>query len=162
MDIRKKKSCIHDDERRWKSNFGILRFREEMIASSSHLLGISNRQNAIRLWWWLQVPPDLKPRFPSIKTIQHSVWKSPKMSHSTLRARRATFTFWVDKSSLKMPKMANFGEFLKMRHFWWFSNTVSGLFLSGRQRDSCLLSTDSKRPGLRKKISQCLKIPKKV
>ena len=27
-----------------------------------------------------------------------------KKSHSTLRAKRATFTFWVDKSSLKMPK----------------------------------------------------------
>ena len=25
----------------------------------------------------------------------------------------ATFTFWVDKSSLKVPKMVNFGEFLK-------------------------------------------------
>ena len=28
----------------------------------------------------------------------HGVWKSQKMSHSTLRAKRATFTFWVDKS----------------------------------------------------------------
>ena len=30
----------------------------------------------------------------------------------TLRAKRATFTFWVDKSSLKVPKTVNFGEFL--------------------------------------------------
>ena len=29
------------------------------------------------------------------------------------RAKRATFTFWVDKSWLKMPKMIHFGEFLK-------------------------------------------------
>ena len=43
-------------------------------------------------------------------SLNHSVWKSLKMSHSTLRA---TFTFWVDKSLLKMPKMVNFGEFLK-------------------------------------------------
>ena len=43
----------------------------------------------------------------------HSVWKSQKKSHSTLRAKRATFTFWVDKSWLKMPKMVHFGEFLK-------------------------------------------------
>ena len=28
--------------------------------------------------------------------IVHSVWKSQKKSHSTLRAKRATFTFWVD------------------------------------------------------------------
>ena len=27
-----------------------------------------------------------------------------KRSHSTLRAKRAPFTFWVAKSSLKMPK----------------------------------------------------------
>ena len=30
-----------------------------------------------------------------------------------MRAKRATYTFWVDKSSLKMPKILNFGEFLK-------------------------------------------------
>ena len=38
----------------------------------------------------------------------HGVWKSKKKSHSTLRAKRAKFTFWVDKSELKkykMPKM---------------------------------------------------------
>ena len=43
----------------------------------------------------------------------HSVWKSLKKSHSTLRAKRATFTFWVDKSEWKTPKIVNFGEFLK-------------------------------------------------
>ena len=31
----------------------------------------------------------------------------PKMSHSTLRAKRAPFTFRVDKNSLKVAKMAN-------------------------------------------------------
>ena len=31
-----------------------------------------------------------------------------KMSHSTLRAKRAKVTFWVDKSSLKMAKIVNF------------------------------------------------------
>ena len=36
-----------------------------------------------------------------------------KKSHSTLRAKRATFTFWVDKSLLKMPKMGIF-ENLKL------------------------------------------------
>ena len=46
-------------------------------------------------------------------TLKHCVWKSQKKSHSTLRAKRATFTFWVDKSSLKMPKMVHFGVFLK-------------------------------------------------
>ena len=41
----------------------------------------------------------------------HGVWRSQKKSHSTLQAKRAKF--WVDKSWLKMPKMVNFGEFLK-------------------------------------------------
>ena len=45
--------------------------------------------------------------------IYHSVWNSLKRSHSTLRAKRATFTFWVDKSWLKIPKIVNYGEFLK-------------------------------------------------
>ena len=38
--------------------------------------------------------------------------KITELSHSTLREKRATFTFSVDKSSLKMPKMVHFGEFL--------------------------------------------------
>ena len=55
----------------------------------------------------------------------HNVWKSQKKSHSTLRAKRATFTFWVDKSWLKMPKMVHFCEFLKT---WSLrSNSVTGL-----------------------------------
>ena len=36
-----------------------------------------------------------------------------KSLNSTLRAKRATFTFCVDKSSLIRPKMVHFGEFLK-------------------------------------------------
>ena len=43
----------------------------------------------------------------------HGVWKSQKKSHLE-RAKRATFTFWVDKSSLKMPKMVHFGEVWKI------------------------------------------------
>ena len=37
-----------------------------------------------------------------------------KKSRSILRAKRATFTFRVGKSSLKMPKIVNFDEFLKI------------------------------------------------
>ena len=45
--------------------------------------------------------------------LEHSVWKSQKKSHSTLRAKRAMFTFWVDKSSSKMPKMSILASFQK-------------------------------------------------
>ena len=41
-------------------------------------------------------------------TKHHSVWKLQEKSHSTLRAKRATFTFWVDKSSIKMLNVATF------------------------------------------------------
>ena len=40
-----------------------------------------------------------------------------------MRAKRATFTYWVDKSSLKMPKMVHFGEFLKSWNL--LSNSVT-------------------------------------
>ncbi len=43
----------------------------------------------------------------------HGVWKSQRKYHSSLRAKQATFTFWVDKSWLKMPKMVHFCKFLK-------------------------------------------------
>ena len=47
--------------------------------------------------------------FISLFNCTHSVWKSHKKSHSTLRAKRATF--WVvDKSSLKMPKNGKFAN----------------------------------------------------
>ena len=41
----------------------------------------------------------------------HSVWKSLKMSHSTLRAKRATITLWVAKKLIKSAKNGQFGEF---------------------------------------------------
>ena len=47
----------------------------------------------------------------------HSVWKSHKKSHSTIQEKRATFTFWVDKSALKMPKMVNLATFWKPDFF---------------------------------------------
>ena len=34
----------------------------------------------------------------------YGVWKSLKMSHYKLRAKLATFTFWVDKRMKKMPR----------------------------------------------------------
>ena len=37
---------------------------------------------------------------------------------SLIASKRATFTFWVDKSWLKMPKMVHFGEFLKTSSLW--------------------------------------------
>ena len=47
----------------------------------------------------------------------HDVWKLQKKSHSILRAKRATFTFWVDKSWLKMPEMVHLASFWKPEAF---------------------------------------------
>ena len=35
------------------------------------------------------------------------------IQHCEQTAKRATFTFWVDKSSLKMPKIINLASFWK-------------------------------------------------
>ena len=43
----------------------------------------------------------------------HSVWKSAKKSHSTLRAKRATLTFWVVKKFINNAKTGQFWDFLK-------------------------------------------------
>ena len=40
-----------------------------------------------------------KSIFFGVFSTQHSVWKSQKKSHSTSRAKRATFTFWVNLAS---------------------------------------------------------------
>ena len=61
------------------------------------------------------------------------VEKSQKKSHTTLRAKRATFTFWVDNSSLKMPKKIHFGEFLKTRILP--SNSVTRQFTFNRGKN---------------------------
>ena len=45
-----------------------------------------------------------------LKILDHGVWKSQKKSHSTLRAKRGTFTFCVDECSLKSAKNGP---------FWW-------------------------------------------
>ena len=72
-------------------------------------------------WWWSPRPPTQAWPTPcrtgrSRRTSHlkiHSVWKSHKKSHLTLRAKRATFSFWVDKSSSKVPNMVNLTIFLR-------------------------------------------------
>ena len=67
---------------------------------------------------------------------EHSVWKSQKMYHLTLRAKRATFTFWADKSSLKMPKIVDFDDFWKI---WSFcAQTFNGTKTNGKCRNKKL------------------------
>ena len=61
----------------------------------------------------------------------HSVLKSLKKSHSTLRAKRAAFTFWVDKKLIKNTKKGQFWEFLKT----WNSNDIFPWNCATRQVD---------------------------
>ena len=79
-------------------------FSDRKTTSSSFALqktvSLSCHYFAWRVFWWTADRTFFPP---------HGVWKS----HSTLRAKRAMFTFWVDKSSLKMPKMVHFDEFSK-------------------------------------------------
>ena len=58
--------------------------------SISHICSISDSMSRSQL--------SMKKRRTVTPKSLHSVWKSPKKSHSTLRAKRATVAFWVDKS----------------------------------------------------------------
>ena len=68
---------------------------------------------------WIKINGQLNPRWSMHSTTQirttlvHTVFENHRKSHLILRANRAKFAFWVDKSLLKMPKMVNFGEFQK-------------------------------------------------
>ena len=68
--------------------------------------------------FWLGLRPLTRSIKQTNKLSRH--WKTGtvfenhrKKSHSTLRAKRATFTFWVDKKSFKCQKWSIFGESLK-------------------------------------------------
>ena len=45
----------------------------------------------------------------------HSIWKSQEKYHSILRAKRAKFTFKVDKRSLIVPKIVNLASCEKLK-----------------------------------------------
>ena len=65
-------------------------------------------------------------RYPSIfnpHSWDHSIWKLQKKSHSTLRAKRATFFIFSGQKFIKNAK----SEKLNCDIFWWFSNTVEML-----------------------------------
>ena len=64
------------------------------------------------LLWWGNQPLFLGNKITK-NFLPHGVWKSQKKSHSILRAKRATFTFWVGKSSLEMQKIVNLTSFWK-------------------------------------------------
>ena len=56
----------------------------------------SARVTVVDKWWWCWFVASF---YENLKRNRvHGIWKSQKKSHSTLRAKRATFTFWVDKS----------------------------------------------------------------
>ena len=78
------------------------------LATTNSMVNIPDKDFAETICWdHFLIPGGVKCE------TEHSVWKSQKKSHFILRAKRAMFTFQVDKSSLKMPKMVNFGDILK-------------------------------------------------
>ena len=85
----------------------------------------------------LYMPDRLKTIWPS-KQIEkrettHCVWNSLKKSHWTLRAKRATFTFWVDKSSSNMSKWSiSIGHILTSLVFQNFKLPVKQYYQTGQ------------------------------
>ena len=66
-------------------------------------------------------PPSLKKICNNTHCAQClKIIKKVAFNIAPLRAKRATFTFWVDKSSLKMPKMVHFDE-TSVKQFFFFS-----------------------------------------
>ena len=104
------------------------------------------------IWWTTQGEANLK-----ISQAWTQWLKIIKMSHSILRAKRATFTFWVDKSSLKMPKLKNsnatFLVIFKHRvwsskarltpaaHWWWPSSQLNYWIYETKVHDKCTVKT---------------------
>ena len=106
--------------RRWR--FSSINFWAQLCSSLSFCRWLTNATwKCLRVWslfslaWdsrpfiWVLLSMLAAPLIPhgtflrkSIKSEffvnSHGIWKSQKTSHSTLRAKRATFTFWVDKS----------------------------------------------------------------
>ena len=66
-------------------------------------------------------------------------------SHLTLRAKRATFTIWVDKTSLKIQRAKIGGKLqtmkVQMRNFEWFSNNVKTQFFAVENEHSLSVTT---------------------
>ena len=70
---------------------------------------MQSSRHYIILWWGRRIIYFNIAHFrQTLLNHWHCVWKSHKKSHSTLRrAKRATFTYWVDQSSLKILKMVH-------------------------------------------------------
>ena len=78
---------------------------------------LKNRQTDRQVSVQNCIKSKIAPFSPQLSIIKHSVWKSQKMSHKTLRAKRATFTF------IKNAKNGQFWRFLIIWSFW--SNSVT-------------------------------------
>ena len=67
------------------------------------------------LWCWKSFN---EMQYKGNKAYVHSVWKSPKKSHSPLRAKQDTFTFWMDKIDWKCQKRSILASFFFKLRFW--------------------------------------------
>ena len=96
----------------------------------------------------------------------HIVWKSLKLSHSTLRAKRARFTFWMDKKFIKNAKNSQFWRVFENATFWGiFKHRASQLtaicqIIGGEQPNAIFLNLFPFK--MEPKKTQCLKIAQKV
>ena len=87
----------------------LLLWSKQVVKHSLHGWNIAPFHKGFQVFSLSTLRASIKAGKAMVGRYLHGVWKSEKKSHSTLRARQATFTFWVDKSS----KMVHFGEFEK-------------------------------------------------
>ena len=88
----------------WKAFFSILSY---MMWNLLKLIEFSED-----LAWKLFAETKFNFYSTTFVTFFHGVWKSEKKVAFNI-ASEVKFTFWVDKSLLKMPKMVHFGEFFE-------------------------------------------------
>ena len=80
-----------------------LRFPKEkkdiLMLAASQMASSSSQENHPQEPWNAQFLSPKELWYPINIIFKKYVWKSLKKSHSTLRAKRATYKFWMDKSS---------------------------------------------------------------
>ena len=81
----------------------LLLWSKQVVKHSLHGWNIAPFHKGFQVFSLSTLRASIKAGKAMVGRYLHGVWKSEKKSHSTLRAKRVTFTFKVDKSS--------FGEF---------------------------------------------------
>ena len=115
--------CGYKRQRNEGEKVGSEKYYNDLYPNGKKSPIFSNNEFSILVFLGLKMQ-DLTVRYPCFSSffflyIAHSVWKSQKKSHSTLRAKRATPLHFEWPKVLKLPKTAvNLASLLKNCDTW--------------------------------------------